>query len=181
MGLEIYWILNSKRYIEKILSYIDNSSLLPIFDTRDRAKENKDWERAWNEESSLWAAAVCGPWVRGKETAEEVRIGRAWLVLAQDHPHHILSSSSFIGSSCTSWHQGKYSYSIIVSFSTLGLVHHRFFKIEWYHNSRTKVFPEKLFLYLSRNLSRIDSLLNNKTSPWIKHCLLCILFFFHNR
>ena len=115
----------------KILSHIDNSSLLPIFDTRDRAKENKDWERAWNEESALWAAAVCGPWVRGKETAEEVRIGRAWLVLAQDHPHHILSSSSFIGPSCTSWHHGKYSYSIIVSFSTLGLGRHRFSKIEW--------------------------------------------------
>ena len=101
--------------------------------TLDIERKSKDWERAWNEESALWAAAVCGPWVRGKETAEEVRIGRAWLVLvlAQDHPHHILSSPSSIGSSCTSWHHGKYSYSIIVSFSTLGLVHHPFSKIEW--------------------------------------------------
>ena len=98
--------LISKDTFEQILSHIDNSLLLPtISDTRDRAKENKDWERAWNEESALWAAAVCGPWVRGKETAEEVRIGRAWLVLAQDHPHHILCLSPFTESSFTSWHQ----------------------------------------------------------------------------
>ena len=42
MELEFYWILNSKRYVEQILSHIDNSSLLPMTDTRDRAKENKD-------------------------------------------------------------------------------------------------------------------------------------------